>query len=123
MLIGERLRAVREAKKLSQRDIEKRTGLIRFYVSRVEKGHAVPSLETIEKFAHGFEMLLYQIFHEDGEPPELSTLPRRKRSGDIAGASRGKRARLLEKFRQLLSWMADDDWQLLLHLAQKMAWR
>jgi transcriptional regulator with XRE-family HTH domain len=46
MIIGDRLRALREDKKLSQGDIEKRTGLLRCYVSRVENGHTVPAVET-----------------------------------------------------------------------------
>ena len=37
MDIGRRLAALREEKKLSQGDIEKRTGLLRCYISRVEK--------------------------------------------------------------------------------------
>ena len=49
MIIGERLRGFREEKKLSQGDIEQRTGLLRCYVSRVENGHTVPSVETLEK--------------------------------------------------------------------------
>jgi len=40
MIIGDRLRALREEKKLSQGDIEKRTGLLRCYISRVE--NAIP---------------------------------------------------------------------------------
>jgi transcriptional regulator with XRE-family HTH domain len=49
MMIGDRIREIREAKKLSQGDIEKRTGLLRCYVSRVENGHTVPAVETLEK--------------------------------------------------------------------------
>jgi transcriptional regulator with XRE-family HTH domain len=51
MIIGDRLRALREHKQLSQGDIEKRTGLFRCYISRVECGHTVPAFETLEKFA------------------------------------------------------------------------
>jgi transcriptional regulator with XRE-family HTH domain len=51
MVIGDRLKEQREAKELSQGDIEKRTGLLRPYISRVENGHTVPSVETIEKLA------------------------------------------------------------------------
>ncbi len=51
MVIGDRLKTLRETKDLSQGDIEKRTGLLRCYVSRVENGHTVPSVETLEKFA------------------------------------------------------------------------
>ena len=51
MIIGDRLREIRIEKDLSQGDIEKRTGLLRCYVSRVENGHTVPSIETLEKMA------------------------------------------------------------------------
>jgi len=51
MVISDRLRALREEKKLSQGDIEKRTGLLRCYISRVENGHTVPAIETLEKMA------------------------------------------------------------------------
>jgi transcriptional regulator with XRE-family HTH domain len=56
MIIGERLRVLREEKKLSQGDIEKRTGLLRCYLSRVENGHTVPAIETLEKLARALEM-------------------------------------------------------------------
>jgi transcriptional regulator with XRE-family HTH domain len=61
MIIGDRLRALREEKKLSQGDIEKRTGLLRCYVSRVENGLTVPAVETIEKFARALEVPIYQL--------------------------------------------------------------
>jgi len=56
MLIGERLRTLREEKGLSQGDVEKRTGMLRCYTSRVENSHTVPSLETLEKFARALEV-------------------------------------------------------------------
>jgi transcriptional regulator with XRE-family HTH domain len=59
MIIGERLRALREEKKLSQGDIQERTGLFRCYVSRVENGHTVPSIETLEKMARALEIPMY----------------------------------------------------------------
>ena len=49
MLIGQRLRDIREMKNLSQDDIEEATGLVRPYISRVENGHTVPSIETLQK--------------------------------------------------------------------------
>ena len=56
MIIGDHLRAIREEKKLSQGEIEKRTGLLRCYISRVENGHTVPAVETLEKFARALEV-------------------------------------------------------------------
>ena len=36
-------------KNLSQGDIEKRTETTRCYISRVDNGHTVPAIETLEK--------------------------------------------------------------------------
>ena len=49
MLIGERLRAIREAKKLNPGDVEHRTGMLRAYISRVENGHTVLAIEPLER--------------------------------------------------------------------------
>ena len=77
---------MREGKKLSQGDIEKRTGLLRCYISRVENGHTVPAFATREKLARALECQLYQLFYECKEPPKLLQLPKRKSSDDIATA-------------------------------------
>jgi transcriptional regulator with XRE-family HTH domain len=67
MIIGERLRALREEKHLSQGQMEKRCGLLRCYISRVEHGHTVPSIETLEKMSRALEVPLYQLFREGDE--------------------------------------------------------
>ncbi len=95
MLVGDRLRTVRKEKKLSQGEVEKRTGLLRYYISRVENGHTVPSIETLEKLARAFEIPLYQLFYDEEEPPKLPNLPDRKTSADIVRGSSGKGARFL----------------------------
>jgi len=123
MIIGDRLRALREEKNLSQGDIEKRTGLIRCYVSRVENNHTVPAIETLEKFARALEVPMYQLFYDSDEPPKLPNLPKRKSSDEIAWGSSGKDARFLNKLRRLLGKADDNDRRLLLHMAQKMARR
>jgi transcriptional regulator with XRE-family HTH domain len=120
VLIGDRLRAMREEKNLSQGDIEKRTGLLRCYLSRVENGHTVPAIETLEKIARALEVPLYQLFYDGEEPPALPNLPRRRSSDDIAWGSSGKEARLLVLFRRQLGRMDEHDRRLLLCLAQKM---
>ena len=109
MLIGDRLRSIREEKKLSQGDIEKRTGLFRCYVSRVENGHTVPTVETIEKFARALEVPIYQLFYDGDKPPELPNLPKRKSAADIAWGTTGKDARFLTNLRRLLARAADRD--------------
>jgi transcriptional regulator with XRE-family HTH domain len=121
VIIGDRLREMREEKKLSQGDIEKRTGLLRCYISRVENGHTVPAIETLEKLARALEVPLYQLFYDGEEPPKLPNLPRRKSSEDIAWGSRGKDARYLSKLRRLLARTEEGNRKLILYMAQKMA--
>lgn len=121
MVIGDRLRSIREEKKLSQGDIEKRTGLLRCYVSRVENGHTVPAVETIEKFARALEVPMYQLFYDGNKPPELPNLPKRRTADDIAWGNTGKDARYVAKFRRLLGRTAERDRKLLFSMAQKIA--
>ena len=123
MLIGDRLREMREEKKLSQGDIEKRTGLFRCYISRVENGHTVPAIETLEKMARALEVPLYQLFYEGEEPPKLPNLVKRSSSEENAWGSFGKDARYLEKLRQALAKSNEEDRKIILLMAQKMAHR
>jgi transcriptional regulator with XRE-family HTH domain len=123
MIIGDRLREIREAKQLSQGDIEKRTGLLRCYISRVENGHTVPAIETLEKMARALEVPLYQLFYDGEEPPKLPSLLKEKSTGEIAWGSVGKDARYLSKLRRLLGKSDENQRKLLLHMAQKMARR
>src|ERR1022692_4414410 len=123
MIIGDRLRELREQKHFSQGEIEKKTGLLRCYVSRVENGHTVPAVATLEKFARALEVPMYQLFYDGEEPPKLPNLPKRKSSDDIAWGSTGKEARWLAKFRRLLARTEDSERNLLMFMAQKMTAR
>ncbi len=120
MIIGERFRTLREQKNLSQGDIESRTGLLRCYISRVENGHTVPAVETLEKMARALEVPLYQLFYDGEQPPKLLNLSLRKKGDDIAWGSSGKDARLLSHFRRLLQRISENDRKLLAFIAQKM---
>jgi transcriptional regulator with XRE-family HTH domain len=121
MIIGERFRTLREHKNLSQGDIESRTGLLRCYISRVENGHTVPSVETLEKMARALEVPLYQLFYDGEEPPKLPNFPLRKKGEGLPWGSSGKDARLLSNFRRLLRRVSESDRKLLAFIAQKMA--
>lgn len=121
MFIGERIRALRETKKLSQGDIEQRCGLLRSYLSRVENGHTVPSVETLEKLARALEVPIYQLFYSGEEPPKLPNLPKRKTASEIAWGSSKKEARFLDQFRRLLARIDEADRRLLLYVAHRMA--
>ncbi len=123
MIIGDRLRELREAKNLSQGDIEKRTGLLRCYISRVENGHTVPAIETLEKMARALDLPLYQLMYDGDKPPEALAV--RTSSGD-GGRSpiwglHGREARYFQKLTRSVARMNRDDRRLLLFMVQKMA--
>jgi len=118
MQIGAKLRELRIAKNLSQGDIEKRTGLIRCYTSRVEHGHTTPSIGTLEKYATALEVPLYRFFTDEESVANLK-LPR---SDDIWG-NRGKERDELYVLVRALARMDEGDRTLLLSMAQGMARR
>ena len=121
MNIGETIRNYRLQKGMSQGDIEKRTGLLRCYLSRVENGHTVPAVETLEKFARALEVPMYQLLYDGDTPPQLPDLKRKRGNGESEWGSAGKDARTLTKFRRLLGKTTTDDQQFLLSVAYRMA--
>lgn len=118
MILGERLRLLREGKKLSQGEVEQRTGLKRCYISRVENGHTVPAIETLEKLAHGLEVPLYQFFYDGEEPPKV--LPSPKPEHGSEWGSSGREAVYFNKLRKLLPRIEQRDRNLLLQTLNKM---
>jgi transcriptional regulator with XRE-family HTH domain len=120
MVIGERLRELREDKELSQGDIEQRTGLLRCYISRVENGHTVPAIETLEKMARALEVPMYQLFYDGDKPAKpLNLIKGMAGAGEWGEA--GKDAKTLNRFRICLSKASERDRKTLLYMAQKMA--
>jgi transcriptional regulator with XRE-family HTH domain len=120
MVVGDRLRQLREQRNLSQGDIEERTGLLRCYVSRVENGHTVPAIDTLEKFARALGIPMYQLLYEGEGIPKIPEPVKRKVARETLWGSSGRDATLLAKFRRLFSRMQEEDRRMLLHLAQKM---
>jgi transcriptional regulator with XRE-family HTH domain len=121
MLISDRLRQLREDQKLSQGDIEKRTGLLRCYISRVENGHTVPAIETLEKLARALEVPMYQLFYDGAEPPKLPNLLKRRTADDVVWGSKGKSSIYLHKLVKCLSKVTEADRKIILAMAQKVA--
>ena len=80
MKIGTTIRAHRLQKGLSQGDIEKKTGLLRCYLSRVENGHTVPSLDTLSKIALALDLPIAQFFAEDSLRRGQHATPQRRRT-------------------------------------------
>ena len=118
MIIGNRLKSLREAKKLSQGDLEVRTGLLRCYTSRVENGHTVPSLETLEKFARALGIPMYQLMY-DGDKPPASPETAKNHTRNSWESSRAG-LRLMDKLIPLIAKMNQSDRNLILFLAGKV---
>jgi transcriptional regulator with XRE-family HTH domain len=117
MVIGERLKDLREQKKMSQGDVEKRTGLLRCYISRVENGHTVPSVDTLEKMARALEVPTYRLFTDDAHV-QKPNIPQQKIPSRAAST---KQEREIQAFDKLFSRMDDKNLGLLFHMASKMA--
>jgi transcriptional regulator with XRE-family HTH domain len=118
MVVGEKLKAIRESKQMSQGDIERETGLLRCYISRVENGHTVPAIETLEKITRSMGVTMSQLFSESGREVEPLNLPSRP-----AAKLSKKESNVLNKLAALIPRMRESDQNMLVHLAQKMARR
>jgi transcriptional regulator with XRE-family HTH domain len=117
MIIGERLRMLREQRKISRGDMEKRTGLLRCYICRVENGYTVPAVETLAKFANALKIPIYRLFYDGGDPPQ--PLQSKSATERLWGRS-GNEAELFKRFRRHLGQMAPEDRGILLFMAQRM---
>ena len=115
--IGETIRNYRLQKGMSQGDIEKRTGLLRCYISRVENGHTVPSVDTLEKMARALEVPIYRIF-TDEEHVKKPNMPAEIFRNRVANP---KQAAQQRTFAKLFLRMDDKNRALLFHMASKMA--
>jgi len=108
--IGSTIRDFRLQKGMSQGDIEKRTGLLRCYLSRVENGHTVPSLETLQKIAGALDLQLAQFFAEDNVGKEVATLNLSE-----------EEIRFLTQVQRYSANLSDSDRRLLLAMVRKFA--
>ena len=123
MLIGQRIRQLREQKGLSQGDIERSSGLLRCYVSRVEHGHTVPALETLVRFAAALDVPLYQLFYDCEEAPSTPHLTPRVSLEELANDAgpSGSEARFLLKLKEFVGKIVESDRAFLLDFARKLA--
>ncbi len=119
MLIGERLKAIRESKKLSQGDIEKRTGLLRCYLSRCENGHTVPALDTLEKWSKALEVSMAQLFADNGRAPKPLPFSKNGHTPKL----RRSALKGLERLHASFARMSDRDISIVVGIASKFAQR
>jgi transcriptional regulator with XRE-family HTH domain len=111
MNIGETIRNFRLQKGMSQGDIEKRTGLLRCYLSRVENGHTIPSLDTLAKIATAMEVALAQFFNDNSGDASGKNLPQLSE----------EEVRFLSQIRRYSSNLNDSDRKLVIAMVKKMA--
>jgi transcriptional regulator with XRE-family HTH domain len=124
MVISTRLRKLREERNLSQGDIEKRTGLLRCYISRVENGHTVPSLGTLEKLATALEIPLFQLFYDGEEPPTLPHLSERLGAEEVLRDRESESdQKFLQQLKRIIGRIGEQDRELVIHTARKLAAR
>lgn len=112
MIVGERLRTIREEKGMSQGDIEQKTGLLRCYISRVENGHTIPAIETLEKLARAMDVPLYQIFNDGQEAKPL------KLGGKAEKKLDRKSENALRLLRVAIPSLTDRDRKIVVRMAQ-----
>lgn len=120
MLIGERIRQLREERGLSRADIEQASGLVRSYICRVELGQVIPSLEALERFAAALEVPLYWLFYV-GDADSGSAYPRPTAKKPLEAEPSDGEARLLMKLAQLTGTRVKAGPAFLLDLARQLA--
>jgi transcriptional regulator with XRE-family HTH domain len=119
--IGARIRELRRVKKMSQGDIEERAGLLRCYISRVENGHTVPSLETLERFASALGIPIAMFFQHEGDPPLPSVFALPQAAAKAGQTPDEEGDRFFLRLRELMPRLNRRDQKVLLDLAKKMA--
>jgi transcriptional regulator with XRE-family HTH domain len=123
MVIGDRLKELREAKELSQGDIEKRTGLLRCYISRVENNHTVPAVNTLEKLARALEVPMYQLFHAGEASPDVRRSKPDDHDNHENWGMTGRDREYVSTLQKALSKITPEGQRLLLQVVQKVAKR
>ncbi len=108
--IGSTIRGYRLEKGMSQGDIEKRTGLLRCYLSRVENGHTIPSLETLQKIAKALNLQLSEFFAQGAAGKDIPGL--RLNEDEI---------RFLTQIQRYSANLSEADRRLLLSMVRKFA--
>jgi transcriptional regulator with XRE-family HTH domain len=121
MLIGARLRMLRERRNLSQGDVYHRTGLMSCYLSRVENGYTVPSVETLEKLARALDIPLYYLFYEGERPPAALSRYISRKDDPGAWSDSRKDTRFINRLSAYLARTDRAHTELLLQMAEMMA--
>jgi transcriptional regulator with XRE-family HTH domain len=105
MQVGQRLRELREKRGWTQGDVERASGMLRAYISRVELGRTVPSVESIERFAAILDVPTYEVFRE----------------GPTVGIARSRKDSTYDLLARYIVKLSAPDRDFILKLARRLA--
>ncbi len=89
VVLGARVRSLREAMNLSLRELAERSGVSAPMLSQVERGETSPTLHTAHRIAHGLELRLSQLLRLDEEGAVSIVRAGERRGGPVARGGGG----------------------------------
>lgn len=117
MFIGARIREIRQEKNLSQGDLQRRVGLHRCYISRVEAGRSVPSVDQLYRIAAGLGVRAFELLWDGkGAPPVPLAINHEKNDDSVSKPYMAAMVPLLSK-------MSDSDRRMLMRCAKAFTYR
>ena len=73
--LGGRIRALRQARRLTLRDVAERSGVTESFLSQVERDVTSPSIATVQRIARALDLSIAQLFAEE---PQTGRVVRRE---------------------------------------------
>jgi transcriptional regulator with XRE-family HTH domain len=123
MGIGQKLKAIRRARNITQVELARAAGFVQPYISRGENEHFTPSLETLEKWARALGLTVYQLLRDSEEPPESLRLSSQNGNDRVLWGNSGQEAMQLGRLRRALAKMDEAEREVVLSVAGRMASR
>lgn len=77
--LGTRIRALRQARHLTLRDVAERAGVTESFLSQVERDVTSPSIATVQRIARALDLSIGQLFAEDHETGRVVRREARRR--------------------------------------------
>jgi transcriptional regulator with XRE-family HTH domain len=77
--LGTRIRALRQARRLTLRDVAERAGVTESFLSQVERDVTSPSIATVHRIARALGLSIAQLFAEDGDTGRVVRREARRR--------------------------------------------
>jgi transcriptional regulator with XRE-family HTH domain len=105
-LIGARILEFRKQRGLSQDDVQRATGFSHAYISNVERGQTLPSLESIERFADALQVPLSELFRSGEAGSKTRTTDPASDPSDLLALLRAHVGTMTAKQREILLALA-----------------